>query len=356
MSRIIFDCNLMKYPHTGLYHYCQNLGLHINKFLAEENRPLMKMYLPPRRKLILNTESYHVVERKWHKFIQPFLQDCRVWHAPFQSGRILPDKKRFPKLNVVLTIHDLNVLHEGKPAAVRQKSLAHTQSLIDRSDALVCISEFTKNDVLTHCSVGNKPIHVIYNGLNKLPDVVGNVTGYKPNRAFVLGIGYLNHKKNFEVLLPLLQTNPDLEMVIIGQHDDPDYVTLMRKSAQKQGVEHQLHLLGPVSESDKVWYLQNCQALLHPSLAEGFGMPVLEAMQFGKPVFLSTLTSLPEVGGEAAFYFPDFEPTTIQDVYHRGMTDYTTSARMERIVKNAARFDWEKSAGEYLSVYDSLMG
>ena len=355
MSRIILDCDLMKFPHSGLYHYCQNLGEHVNQVLAEENEPFMQMFLPPRKKLILRPEPYHLVERKWHKFFQPFLLDCRVWHAPFQSGRMFPNRKRFPNLKTVLTIHDLNVLHEGKPESVQQKSLAHTQSMIDQSDAIVCISEFTKSDVLAHCYVGEKPVYVIHNGVNKLPEVTGDVVVYKPDREFLLGIGYLNKKKNFHVLLPLLESNPDLDMIIIGHHDDPHYVDQMKRLVHELGVEKRLHLPGTVSEADKTWYLRNCKAFLHPSLAEGFGLPVVEAMQFGKPVFLSRFTSLPEIGGDAAFYFHDFDASVVQNVYRQGMKDYETSNRPEAIVKHAAQFDWEKSARQYISVYQSLM-
>ncbi len=353
MSRIILDCDLMKFPHSGLYQYCQNLGGHINQLLTETNQPLMQMYLPPQKKLVLPYKPYHLIEHKWHKLIQPFLRNCRVWHAPFQSGRILPNKKRFPRLKVVLTIHDLNVLHEGKPDHIQQKSLAHTQALIDQSDAIVCISEFTKNDVLTHCNTDGKPVHVIHNGVSKLPEINGNVVANRPTREFLLGIGYVNQKKNFHVLLPLLQSNPDLELIIIGHHDNPDYVTKMRSLARQLRVEKRLHLPGTVSEEDKIWYLRNCKALLHPSLAEGFGLPVIEAMQFGKPVFLSTLTSLPEIGGDAAFYFSTFDANLIQEVYWEGMKTFESFERKEAIVKNAARFNWEISAQQYLAVYES---
>lgn len=355
MSRIIFDCDLMKFPHTGLYQYCLNLGEHINKLLADEKQSFMKLYLPPRKKLSLQPEPHHIIEQRWHKLIQPFLNDCRIWHAPFQSGRIVPDKRRYPNLKVVLTIHDLNVLHEGKPAAIQQKSLAHTQSLIDQSDAIVCISEFTKSDVLAHCSVGSKPVHVIHNGANKVGETTEDVVAYRPNREFLLGIGYVNKKKNFHVLLPLLQTNPDLEMIIVGHHDDPAYVSQMNDSAQRIGVADRLHVLGTISEADKIWYLRHCKAFLHPSLAEGFGLPVIEAMQFGKPIFLSRLTSLPEVGGDAAFYFPSFDADVIQRVYWEGMQAYESSKRTDVIVEHAAQFNWEKSAKQYLSVYQSLM-
>ncbi|WP_338873576.1 glycosyltransferase family 1 protein [Spirosoma sp. SC4-14] len=355
MSSIILDCDLMKFPHSGLYHYCQNLAKHINMLLAAENQSLMKMYLPPKRKLSLIGESYHLVERKWHKLFQPFLRECQVWHAPFQSGRIIPDKRRYPNIKVVLTIHDLNVLHEGKPEAYQQQSLIRTQALIDQSDAIVCISEFTKNDVLTHCNVGNKPIHVIYNGLNKASETANDVVSYRPNRNFLLGIGYLNKKKNFHVLLPLLESHPDLELIILGHHDDPEYVAQMQAQAQELGVDERLHLPGPVSEQDKIWYLRNCKAFVHPSLAEGFGFPVVEAMQFGKPVFISRLTSLPEVGGNVAFYFPDFSANAIQKTFREGMQRYEAANMQRYIIEQAERFSWNKSAGQYLSIYRSLM-
>ncbi|RYF71745.1 MAG: glycosyltransferase family 1 protein [Cytophagaceae bacterium] len=356
MSRIILDCNLMKYSHSGLYQYCQQLGSHINQVLEAEHQPLMQMYLPPRRKLTLHSEPHHLVEQRWHKLFRPFLDGCRVWHAPFQSGRILPNKKRYPKIKVVLTIHDLNVLHEGKSEAEQQKSLAHTQSLINQSDAIICISESTRGDVLTHCDVGNIPVHVIYNGLNKAPDQVEEPVAYKPGRAFVLGIGYQNKKKNFHVLLPLLQSNPDLELLLIGHHDDPAYVDQMQLSAQTMGVSDRFHLLGTVSDADKEWYLKHCKAFLHPSLAEGFGLTVIEAMRFGKPVFLSTATSLPEIGGKHAFYFPSFEASVIQNVYEQGMASYEQNPGAEEaIIQHAARFTWEESAQQYLAVYNSLM-
>lgn len=354
MPHVIFDCNLMKFPHSGLYHYCQNLGEQLNTLLVNDHHSSLRMYLPPRKKLVLSPQPHHLIEQKWHKLIQPFLFGCQVWHAPFQSGRILPNKRRFPNLKVVLTVHDLNVLHESKSESVQRKSLLHTQALIDQSDAIVCISEFTKTDVLAHCSVGDKPVYVIHNGINELPALVENVTTYKPVREFLLGIGYVNAKKNFHVLLPLLQSNPDLELIIIGRHDDPDYVNQMRSLAQSLHVEKRLHLLGPVSEDDKRWYLSQCKALVHPSLAEGFGLPVIEAMQYGKPVFLSTLTSLPEVGGNVAYYFPSFEADVIQETYANGMNQYESLTNTNAILENAARFNWEKSARQYLAVYQSL--
>lgn len=356
MAQLILDCELMKHPFSGLYTYCLNLGEHLNTELRAAGRDPLLMYLPPRRKLRLPAEPHHLPERRWHRLMQPFLRDCRVWHAPFQSGRLLPDKRRYPNLNVVLTVHDLNVLHEGKSPADQQRSLAHTQALIDQSDAIVCISAFTRSDVLTHCDTGSKPVQVIYNGAGAVAAPPAMPPAGAPPGPFVLGIGYLNRKKNFHVLLPLLADNPDLSLVLVGRPDDPDYVAQLRGTAQALGVSDRLHLPGPVSEADKSWYLHHCQALLHPSLAEGFGLPVVEAMQLGKPVFLSRHTALPEIGGRAAAYFADEEPDTVQAVFRQARPDFQAADQVAARRAQAARFTWAVSARQYLAVYDSLLG
>ncbi|NOT49820.1 MAG: glycosyltransferase family 4 protein [Chitinophagaceae bacterium] len=353
-KEIILDCDLMKYPHSGLYHYCLNLGLSVQSLLENEKDISISFYVPPSEARSFGAGARHIVERRsfWN-ILNPFQKHCHIWHAPFQSGRIFPDKKKYPNIRVLLTIHDLNPLHEGKPEKEKQKNLLHTQSLIDKSDAIVCISEFCKKDVLQNCETGGKPVYVIHNGMHKvhLPGLNGKT--YKPSRPFLFGMGYVNAKKNYHVLLPLLK-NEQVEMVIAGKLDDPEYIEAMKKQALQMGVDDRLHIVGPVSEAEKAWYFQNCFAFVHPSLAEGFGAPVVEAMQFGKPLFLSSLTSLPEIGGNAAFYFSSFDPDHMCQVFEQGMTRYENENMSQRIIKRGQLFNWEEKAKQYLEVYRSL--
>ncbi|HEY9046964.1 MAG TPA: glycosyltransferase, partial [Ohtaekwangia sp.] len=93
---------------------------------------------------------------------------------------------------------------------------------------------------------------------------------------------------------------------------------------------------------------------IFPSLAEGFGLPVLEAMYYGKPVFLSKLTSLPEVGGEHAYYFDNFSPEHMREVFVKGMHHYETTHPEAMIKAWALRFSWDNTAKEYLSLYREL--
>jgi glycosyltransferase involved in cell wall biosynthesis len=353
MKKVILDCDLMRFRNSGLYYYCLYLGNYVQRILDQLGEADMGYYIPIAERDSFNKKN-NIIERKYHKFVKPFLWNCDVWHAPFQSGRIVPGKRIDRNVKVLLTIHDLNSLHEGRSYEEQQKSLAHTQQLIDKSDAIVCISEFTRNDVLNNCRVAGKPVYVIYNGASNLVSSSLHSSSYKPKRPFLLGMGYVNRKKNYHVLLSLLKTNEDIELLIAGRLDEPDYIRNMQQTAKQFGVEDRLRLLGPVTENEKSWYLSNCQAFVHPSKAEGFGLPVVEAMSFGKPVFCSKLTSLPEIGGNAAFYFSSFDESHIQHAYYQGMHRYKSENMAEIIKKRSQDFSWEKSARDYVRVYQSL--
>jgi glycosyltransferase involved in cell wall biosynthesis len=351
MSKIILDCDLMRFRDSGLYHYCLNLGNYVNRIFVQEGMEPMKFYVPPKEVNAFGNPKNVIVEKKMHRFFKPFLLNCKIWHAPFQTGRILPKSS---SIKVLLTIHDLNALHEGKPKKEQQESLARTQALIDRSDAIVCISEFTKSDVLKNCHVANKPVYVVHNGTHSVGRPWLNSTSYRPRRPFLFSMGYVNRKKNFDVLVPLL-IDSDFELIIAGRLDEPDYVERMKKHARKLSVGDRLHILGPISEEEKAWYFKNCKAFVLPSLAEGFGAPVVEAMQFGKPLFLSDKTSLPEVGGDAAFYFHDFRPENMRKVLKKGFKKYKQNGMAEKIIQRGREFDWNQKAKEYVAIYKSLM-
>lgn len=351
--KIILDCDLMRHKDSGLYHYCLNLGTYIKRELIKSQEGYISFYVPNSEKRSFGPDTSCIVERKWHdKFFKPFLWDCDIWHAPFQSGRIYPVKNK--RIKVLLTIHDLNCLHEDKPDKERIESLQKTQRLIDNSHAIVCISHHCKKDVLTHLDVKDKPVHVIHNGTHHVTRPPVMPGGFKPSRPFIFTMGYVNRKKNFHTLVPLLQ-NPDFDLIIAGKLDEPDYVNRMRMQSRKLGVSDRLHILGPVSEEDKAWYFKNCLAFMLPSLAEGFGAPVVEAMKFGKPIFLSNLTSLPEIGGDVAFYFKDFEAEHMQQVFKDGLLQFQKNGLANRIMKRGNEFCWEEKATEYLEVYQSLV-
>ncbi len=353
MGNIILDCDLMRYKDSGLYHYCLNLGTFVDQALSAEQQDKISFYVPHAEAGSFGPGGSSIIERKWHhNFFKPFLWDCDIWHAPFQSGRIVPEPGK--GIRILLTIHDLNCLHEGRSQKEQTHSLQKTQRLISKADALVCISYHCKKDVLENLDIKDKPIHVIHNGTHHIDVPPAKPMGYLPTRPFLFTMGYVNRKKNAHTLIALLK-NESIELVVAGKLDEPDYINSMKQLAVEAGVSDRLHIIGPVSEADKAWYLQNCTAFLLPSLAEGFGAPVVEAMAFGKPLFLANRTSLPEIGSDVAFYFNEFNDEHMQHVFKTGMLEYQKNGLADRIRKRGNEFSWTEKAKDYIKVYRSLM-
>jgi len=352
MNRIVFDCERMKYDNTGLYYFCLNLGIHLQKNLDHYDEDL-GFYVPPPGLNMFGRNTFYLPQNSWQKFYMPNVTKFDIWHSCYQFTRYMP--KRNKKIRVILTIHDLNYLYENMSEARRMRLHRRVQGNIDRADAIVCISDFARKDVLTYCKTDNKPIHVIYNGTNELSSPTLYSHSYKPERPFVFTLGVIARKKNFHVLLPLLEQNHDMELLIAGRLDEPKYLRFIRDSAREMNVEKNLRVLGLISEPEKSWYFRNCYAFAFPSIAEGFGLPVTEAMSVGKPVFLSNKTALPEIGSNAAFYFRNFNADHMQQVFSNGMKQYEKQKNMpQKIMQRSASFSWDKAARQYIEVYRSL--
>ena len=118
-----------------------------------------------------------------------------------------------------------------------------------------------------------------------------------------------------------------------------------------------VHTLGKVSENEKKHLYLNCAAFAFPSLREGFGIPAIEAMTYGKPVFLANNTSLPEIGGEHAFFWDNFEIDHMTTVFLNGMQKYNKEKEFysDWYKQRAASFTWEKAAKAYCEVYKKAL-
>lgn len=352
VNRIVFDCERMKYANTGLYQYCLNLGSH----LCREADPLQEeiaYFTPPGRQDLFAPGSRHIIQADLFKFIMPDLRDYQVWHATYQGTAYVPVHNK--KIKLVLTVHDLNFMHDqSKSTRKKQRYLHQLQKLINRSDAIVCVSDFTRSDLDRYCKLSGKPVHVIRNGTNSLDIPELHRHSYKPTRSFIFSLGTITLKKNFHTLLSLLQPHNNFELVIAGRIDDAGYHQFILNTAERMGISGRIRMPGQISENEKSWYFNNCCAFAFPSMAEGFGLPVAEAMSVGKPLFLSHRTALPEIGGNVAFYFKDFSSSHMNETFEKGMIDYAEHNMQEAIMKKGLEYCWSAAAKEYLDIYRSL--
>lgn len=351
MNRITFDCVPAKSPVSGLYQVCLNLG---NALLhhADREKEEFTFYVHRSQPALFGNNQRYLIHSESHRFFQRALrQSCDVWHSTIQDARIKPHNRR---IKLVLTIHDLNFLIQRKdePSKIK-KYLKRVQAGIDRADYIVCISEYTRQTVLNHLQTHGKPVDLIYNGctINEFPGFDAPV--YRPSRPFIFALGALVPKKNFHVLPCLLKHN-DYDLVIAGTRHK-EYEDQIMQEAALYGVASRVKLTGEIREEDKHWYYKHCAAFAFPSLAEGFGLPLVEAMYYGKPAFISASTSLPEIGGTLAYCFDHFEPEYMQRVFDEGMQHYAQTKPMQAIRERALKFSWDQAARDYLSVYRKLV-
>lgn len=345
---IILDCERMRYPNTGLFHFC----LHLSKtMLQQHSNYKMGLYLPEYAKEHFHSTIPTLKHQSWHKFYMPFINDIDIWHTTYQSTNYFPATS---KAKIVLTVHDLNVLHEQKPAAKKKKFLRSLQRKLERADAITVISEYVKQDLLKHTQITGKKIHVIHNGCTIDATLQLSLPSLLPTAPFFFTIGTIIDKKNFHVL-PGLLVNNDYQLVIAGIVQSENYKKKILQVAKRLGVEDRLIFTGGIQESEKYWYMQNCAAFAFPSLSEGFGLPVIEAMYFGKTVLLSGATCLPEIGGPHAYYFDNFEPAHMTHLAFGAMKDVRVNNKSKVISQWTKRFSWHEAAKAYSEIYEGLL-
>jgi glycosyltransferase involved in cell wall biosynthesis len=169
------------------------------------------------------------------------------------------------------------------------------------------------------------------------------------------GWKHKNHEALIEALHIVRDRHPRLNLVLIGcEFDVLDRIRpLIKRYRLQPAVRH----LGYVSRDDLIGLYAACKLLVFPSLFEGFGLPLLEAMHFGVPVACSNVTSLPEVGGDAVLYFDPRAPDQIAQAIDRGLEDHDLRSRLVAAGRaQASRFSYARTAKSTLAVFNKVGG
>lgn len=135
-----------------------------------------------------------------------------------------------------------------------------------------------------------------------------------------------------------------------------EYGDFVRRQVSRRRLDGKVGLPAQVSDGERQWLYDHCAAFLFPSLSEGFGFPVLEAMQAGRPVFVSRLTSLPEIAGAYGFSFESFVPHAMVATLAVGMARFATEPwRVAAQQAHAAAFTWQDTARRYVELYEAIV-
>jgi glycosyltransferase involved in cell wall biosynthesis len=156
-------------------------------------------------------------------------------------------------------------------------------------------------------------------------------------------------KKNPELLVRMMEWLPDQKLVIAGSLKG-DYARNLKTLAEQLPARN-VEFVGEVDDAQKAKLYAGCKMFLFPSLCEGFGLPPIEAMKFGKPVALSNLTSLPEIGGPNGCYWDELEPRKMAEQLTLFMNDHCSEESSAEIKNWAAQLTWEECARRYAELY-----
>jgi glycosyltransferase involved in cell wall biosynthesis len=263
------------------------------------------------------------------------------------------------KAPCVLTIHDLHFLRhpERMAAEMRRDFPALVRRHAARAAAIVVSSAFTAADVERTLGVAAARIHLCPPGAPPWAPVVRNLRASR-SPAHILFVGTLEPRKNLGVLLDAYELvrarEPGAPPLILAGGVPPTATPLLDRAARSP-LAGQVHLPGYVSETRRRELFAAAHMLVLPSLDEGFGLPVLEAMACGVPVVISSGGSLPEVAGDAA---EPVDPANVQgfaEAILRLLDPLVARAASARGLARAAGYDWEACARRVRRAYASAV-
>ncbi len=348
VKKILIDLTKLKNLNSGL----GQVSLQYGKALSAMSSTLAGQYrftflVPSSFVNFFGDEVDYLNANLFRRYLNGLNSGFDLWHAIHQDSAYMPSKGT-PYL---LTIHDLNFLEE-KQAAKALRKLFDLQRKVDRAVQLAAISNYTADKIRHHLNLGNKEVKMIYNGVN-IPAWNGE-TKMEVKRPFFLTLSHISAKKNLHVLIPMMKLLPQYDLIIAGT-DSGTYAQDLKSNIKHDQVGN-IVFTGALTESQKAFYLYKCEALFFPSLYEGFGMPVIEAMGCGKPVFCSKSSSLPEIGADKAFYFENFEPNEMANLVSTKLHWVKQNNGFDVMLKNyAAQFNWQTNVTAYLKLYTSLI-
>jgi glycosyltransferase involved in cell wall biosynthesis len=243
--------------------------------------------------------------------------------------------------------------HHQLPSAARQ------------ADAVISVSECSRQDLIRHLGLANEQVHVIAEGVSPRFKPIADgierqavLDRYSIRQPYLLYVGGINARKNiarlFAAYAQLRERRPNLTLVLGGKRQ---WQTGEIDAALRElDLGDHVHFTGYVDDADLPALYSGAEAFVFPSLYEGFGLPPLEAMACGTPVVTSNVSSLPEVVGEAALTVDPRDVDMLAATIERALSDAMLRANLRRRgIERAAQFTWRRAARDTLALYEHVL-
>ncbi len=359
MVKILIDATCVENIHCGYRIYAENLLFHLLPLLqGHQVEILLQEELSPESFLRQNLKKHPEVKislisvpvlgpkRDWWGFSRG-PQEFDIYHCLHSNPLLLKNTW------MVATLHDLTALRvddyfaQGK-IWKRAYLKYNYRWLLQRCHKIIAVSHSTAKDAKELLSLPSEKICVIHEAAQ--PFQVSNKNESIPwgNKKFFLTIGTRPHKNLRRLLLAFQDFRskyPNFSLVVVGEK--PNYL----RQKENTDLFSEVHFCSGLSEGQLSLYYQSCWAFLYVSLYEGFGLPLLEAMERGAAVISSQTSSLPEVAGEAAILVDPYSTIEITQAMETILSQDWREHLIKKGYEQAQRFTWEKTAQETLRVY-----
>jgi glycosyltransferase involved in cell wall biosynthesis len=265
---------------------------------------------------------------------------------------------------MAVTVHDVSFRRDPAWFSRRDRLVLNTgvRTTLRRAAAVITISSFSRSEISRFYRIPQSSIHVTHlapadafrDRGRPAPDQAGKFAGLKP---YVLAVGNLQPRKNLarlaEAFAGVCRRGAPHRLVISGKTEwkESDVYSAIRAA----GIEDRVLLPGYVPDADLPALYRDADVFVFPSLYEGFGLPVLEAMACGTPVVCSNAASLPEVAGDAAVMADPCDTGAMENAIMRVVSDPDLRASLRaKGLARVAEFSWRRTAEETLAIYRSI--
>mgnify|MGYP001809590947 CR=1 FL=1 len=277
---------------------------------------------------------------------------------PIQDGMLYPPCKQ------IVTVHDLHYLHFGRSLAECSREIHPFRKniynlkmphILRHSTAIVAVSEATKCDIVDSFGIAPEKIHVVYNGydehrfkpLENTQEELGSLGLEAGNYLLCVG-SVLRHKNIVKLIKAFSELKSKLCLVVAGVCKDPEYLDEIMKAASECGLnETSFRYLKYVSDKELPCLYAGARAFVLPSLHEGFGVPIIEAMACGTPVITSNCSAMSEVAGDAALLVDPYSVESISVAMIEILRNQLLVQKLRQAgFERSATFKWKNSASK----------
>lgn len=294
------------------------------------------------------------------KSISSLLKKMDVLHGPdFKLLPIRANKK-------IVTIHDLASFMDEDFMSDDFKKLTQRKIIksIGQADIIVTVSNSVKEQLINQLKLSKEKIQVVYHGVSEINTSVINkerneniLTKLGIAKPFFLFVGNIETRKNIITLLKAFEIFKDKyktehELVLVGKSGHG--YEKIQEALEANKVKSDIKEIGWIEDDDLAVLYSEAEIFIFPSLYEGFGMPLLEAMKFKLPIICSSIEVLKEIASDSALFVNPSDPNDIAESIYEAVSNNELKKRLiQNGIERVKNFSWEKTARIMLNIYES---